>query len=252
MSKQLSILVTGGASGIGQAIARGFVAQGHRVLISGSKATVPEVAQRMSTPQVAVHAHVADLGSEEQTLGLAEATKKLFDGGCDVLVNCAGYSQKRNGEAIPPHEVLSADWNRNLHINLTAPFLLCRELIPAMRARKWGRIVNIASRGGRTYVPFAGPDYATAKAGLIGLTRHLAGCYAADGITVNSIAPGRIDTPLSNTSSEAVKAKAAVLIPVGRFGTPDEIAAATLFLASDGAAYITGACLDINGGVFMA
>lgn len=252
MTRKLSVLVTGGATGIGLAIARGFVAQGQRVLISGSRAAVPEVAQQISTPAVKVHAHVADLASEEETLGLAEYTKKIFDGGCDVLVNCAGYSQKRNGEAIPPHEVLSADWNRILHINLTAPFLLCRELIPAMRARKWGRVVNIASRGGRTYVPFAGPDYATAKAGLLGLTRHLAGSYAADGITVNAIAPGRIDTPLSNTSSDAVKAKAATAIPAGRFGTPDEIAAAALFLASEGAAYVTGACMDINGGVFMA
>ncbi len=250
--RQRSILVTGGATGIGLAIARGFIAQGHRVLISGSKPTVPGVAAALSTPALTVHAHVADLASEAQTLGLAEHAKRLFDGGCDVLVNCAGYSQKRNGEAIPPTEVSSADWHRILHVNLTAPFLLCRELIPAMRERRWGRVVNIASRGGRTYVPFAGADYAAAKAGLIGLTRHLAGTYAPDGLTVNAIAPGRIDTPLSNTSSAAVKARAAQAIPAGRLGTPDEIAAVALFLASDEASYLTGACLDVNGGVFMA
>ena len=246
-----SVLITGGASGIGLAIAKGFVAAGHRVLISGSKASVPDVARHLSTARLPVHAHVADLASEAQTLGLAAHASALFDGGCDILVNCAGHSQKRNGEAIAPTEVLSADWNRILHINLTAPFLLCRELIPAMRARKWGRIVNIASRAGRTYIPFAGTDYAASKAGLLGLTRHLAGTYARDGITVNAIAPGRIDTPLSNTSSDAVKARAAQVIPAGRFGTPEEISAAVLFLASDGAAYLTGACLDVNGGAFM-
>ncbi|MCW5652744.1 SDR family NAD(P)-dependent oxidoreductase [Hydrogenophaga sp.] len=250
--RPLSVLVTGGATGIGLAIARGFIAQGHRVMISGSRPTVPDMARQLSSPACPVHAHVADLASEAQTLALAEETRRVFGGGCDVLVNCAGYSQKRNGEAIPPTEVSSADWNRILHINLTAPFLLCRELIPAMRERGWGRVINIASRGGRTYVPFAGADYAAAKAGLIGLTRHLAGTYAGEGITVNAIAPGRIDTPLSNTSSDAVKARAAAAIPAGRFGTPEEIAAVAMFLASDGAAYLTGACLDVNGGVFMA
>ena len=251
MTNARSVLVTGGASGIGLAITRGFVAQGYRVLISGSKPTVPDVARSLATPALEVHAHVADLSDEHQVLGLAERAKALFDGGCDILVNCAGNSQKRNGEAIDPADVLTADWNRIMQVNLTAPFVLCRELIPAMQRRGWGRIVNISSRGGRTFNPFAGVDYAASKAALIGLTRQLAGTYAADGITVNSIAPGRIETALSNTSSAAVKASAVKFIPAGRFGKPEEIAAMALFLAGDSAGFITGACYDVNGGAFM-
>jgi 3-oxoacyl-[acyl-carrier protein] reductase len=168
-----------------------------------------------------------------------------------VLVNCAGVSQKRNGLPIPPTEVVTAEWQRVLFINLTAPFLLCRELLPGMQAKGWGRVINIASRAGRTFVPPAGADYATSKAGLIGLTRHLGGTYAPYGITVNCIAPGRVETPLSSQSSAEVLAAAVKGIPVGRLGTTDEVAAAAAYLASDAAAYVTGTCLDVNGGAFI-
>lgn len=249
--KQRRVLVTGGGSGIGLAVARAFQALGDRVLISGSRSTMADVAAELSRAGTQVHAHVADLASEEQTLALAAQTLRVL-GGCDVLVNCAGLSRKRNGEAIPPTEITAAEWDQVIRINLTAPFLLCRELIPSMRDNGWGRVINIASRGGRTFVPFAGADYATSKAGLIGLTRHLAGVYAPDQITVNAIAPGRIDTPQANDSSDAIKAVARKNIPMGRFGTPDEIAALAVFLASEQASYITGTCIDANGGVFMA
>ncbi|MCW5652746.1 SDR family NAD(P)-dependent oxidoreductase [Hydrogenophaga sp.] len=246
-----SVLITGGASGIGLATARAFAAQGCPLLLADISPSVHEVARSLGTPQAAAHAFEADMGEETQVLALASEAMRLF-GGCDVLVNCAGVSQKRDGKAIPPTEVRTADWERVLRINLTAPFLLCRELIPAMQRRKFGRIVNVASRAGRTFSKGAGSDYAASKAGLIGLTRHLAGTYAADGITVNAVAPGRVHTPLANTSSAEVLAKAMQEIPAGRFGTPDEIAQAIVFLASDGAAYLTGACLDVNGGGFMA
>ena len=138
-----------------------------------------------------------------------------------------------------------------LRINLTAPFLLCRELLPGMLKQRFGRIVNIASRAGRTFVGPAATHYAASKAGVIGMTRHLAGLYAAQGVTVNAIAPGRIETPLSSTSSAAVLDAAVAAIPAHRLGTADEIADAALFLASPGAGYVTGVCLDVNGGVFM-
>jgi 3-oxoacyl-[acyl-carrier protein] reductase len=121
-----------------------------------------------------------------------------------------------------------------------------------MQARKWGRIINITSRAGRTFVAPAGVDYAASKAGLIGLTRHLGGTYAPFGITVNCIAPGRVETPLSSQSSPEVIANAVKGIPVGRLGTTEEIGATAAFLASDAASYITGACLDVNGGAFIA
>jgi 3-oxoacyl-[acyl-carrier protein] reductase len=246
-----SALVTGGANGIGFAIAHGLAAQGHRVLLADVSDTVHAAAQRLDPSGARVHAHVADVGDEAQVVATARRALELF-GGCDILVNCAGVSSKRDGKPIPPQEVRTADWERVLRINLTAPFVLSRELIPAMRERGFGRIVNITSRAGRTFVAPAGVDYAASKAGLIGLTRHLAGTYAADGITVNCVAPGRIETALSSLSSPEIIAAAAKAIPVGRLGSTDEVAAAVLFLASEAASYVTGTCMDVNGGVFMA
>jgi len=251
MSIQRSVLVTGGASGIGLAIARGFAAQGHRVLLVDINEAVHEVADRLPGATAPVHGHVADLAVEAEVVGAADRAKALFDG-CDVLINCAGVSPKRNGQSIPPVELRTADWERVLRINLTAPFVLSRELIPSMQHKRFGRIVNIASRAGRTFVGVAGVDYATTKAGLLGLTRHLAGTYAPFGITVNAIAPGRVETALSSLSSPEVIAQAVKNIPMGRLGSPDEIAAVACFLASEGASYLTGVCLDVNGGVFMA
>lgn len=251
MNPSRSVLITGGASGIGLATARAFVGRGHPVLLADVNAAVHEVARSLSSPSVPVHAFEVDMGDESQVLALAARALQLF-GTCDVLVNCAGVSQKRDGKAIPPTEVVTADWERVLRINLTGPFLLCRELIPAMQRKRFGRIINVASRAGRTFSKGAGSDYAASKAGLIGLTRHLAGSYATDGITVNAVAPGRVHTPLANTSSAEVLAKAVQEIPAGRFGTPEEIAEAIVFLASEGAAYVTGTCLDVNGGGFMS
>ena len=250
-SPQRSVLVTGGAAGIGLAIARGLAAQGHRILLADVSDTVHAAADKLTTPQASVHAHVADVGDEAQVLGVAKRAIELF-GGCDILVNCAGVSMKRDGKPIPPTDVRTSDWERVLRINLTAPFLLSRDLLPGMCERKFGRIINIASRAGRTFVAPAGADYASSKAGLIGLTRHLAGTYAPDGITVNCIAPGRIETALSSLSSPEIIAAAAKAIPVGRLGTTEEVASAAMFLASDAASYVTGVCLDVNGGAFIA
>lgn len=250
MPTQRSVLVTGGAAGIGLAIARGFVGLGHRVLSADVSESVQAAADRLSTPHAPVHAQVADIGNETQVLGVAARMKELFGGG-DILVNCAGVSSKRNGQPVPPTEVTTADWERVLRVNLTAPFILSRELIPGMRQRGFGRIINIASRAGRTFVAPAGVDYAASKAALIGLTRHLAGSYAPDGITVNCVAPGRIETALSSLSSPEVITAATRAIPMGRLGHTDEVAAAVLFLASEQASYVTGTCVDVNGGVFM-
>lgn len=245
-----SVLVTGGASGIGLAIANAFSRQGDRVLLADINDNVHKVASEMSTAAAPVSGFVVDLAVESQVLALAEAAKKLF-GTCDVLVNCAGISMKRNGEAIPPTELSLEDWTRVQDINLTAPFLLCRELIPGMKEKRRGRIVNITSRAGRTYVASAGLEYTASKAGLIGLTRHLGGLYASFGITVNCIAPGRIETPLANLSSPDAIAKSLKAIPAGRQGTTAEIAGAAVFFASDAAAYVTGTVLDVNGGSFI-
>ncbi|MFZ3120087.1 MAG: SDR family NAD(P)-dependent oxidoreductase [Variovorax sp.] len=244
------VLITGGGSGIGLATARAFHWLGDEVLISGSRSGLHEIAAGITGGGVPVRAHIADLADEEQTVGLARATMRDL-GGCDVLVNCAGYSKKRSGAAIPPTEIETSDWDRTIRINLTAPFVLCRELMPSLVRSGRGRVINIASRGGRTFSAAAGADYSASKAGLIGLTRHLAGTFGEFGVTVNAIAPGRVDTPQAGMSSDAVKLMAKRSIPVGRFGTPEEIAAVVVFLASGEAGFITGACVDANGGAFM-
>ncbi len=248
MATPRRVLITGAASGIGLAIARAFAAQGHRLLLADVNDSVHQVARDLATD---ASGHTVDLADAAQLAALARhATSTL--GGVDVLVNNAGISPKRLGLPAKATEIDLAEWERVLRINLTAPFLLCAALIPGMQAQRFGRIVDIASRAGRTYVPPAGSHYAASKAGLIGLTRHLAGEWAAAGITANCLTPGRVDTPLANQSAAVVQQAAVAAISVRRAGTPDEIAAAALYLASDAAAYVTGICLDVNGGAFMS
>lgn len=221
------------------------------MLLADVSGSVHEAARELSSRELPALSYVVDLSFEEQVLGLADHARNTLTG-CDVLVNCAGVSPKLNGEPVKPPDITTADWDRVLRINLTAPFLLCRELVPGMRSNRFGRIVNIASRAGRTFVAPSGAHYAASKAGLLGMTRYFAGEYAADGITANCIAPGRIETPLSSRSSAQILDEAVRAIPAHRLGTPEEIAAVACFLASAGAAYVTGACIDVNGGAFMS
>jgi 3-oxoacyl-[acyl-carrier protein] reductase len=251
MNDQRATLVTGAASGFGLAIAKYFAALGHKQLLVDISESITDVASSLSTEAAPVYPHIADIGVEADVVGSAKRATELF-GGADILINCAGVSVKRNGLPIPPVDYTTEEWNSTLRINLTAPFLLSRDLIPAMREKRFGRIVNIASRAGRTYVPAAGVDYSASKAGLIGFSRLLAGTYGPDGITVNVVAPGRCVTPLAMRSSPETIEKAIAGIPVGRLGTPEEIAAAVGFLAAESSGYINGTTLDANGGAFMS
>jgi 3-oxoacyl-[acyl-carrier protein] reductase len=163
----------------------------------------------------------------------------------EILVNNAGIT--RDGLIL---RMKRADWDLVLDINLTGAFLLTQALLSPMLKNRWGRIVNMASVVGRAGQ--AGQvNYAASKAGLIGLTRSLAREVASRGITVNAVAPGFIETPMTAVLSEQQSAAMLAQIPLGRRGTAEDIAQAVKFLASDAASYITGHVLDVNGGMFM-
>src|SRR6201999_103206 len=141
-------------------------------------------------------AFVVNLEIEQEVLALAAYAREAF-GGCDILVNNAGINPKDRGHPFKLEDVSTLFWERVMRVNLTAPFLLCRELIPSMRQRGWGRVVNVASRAGRTYLTHVSLAYSASKSGLIGITRQLGGEHAHSGVTVNAVAPGRVETPLS-------------------------------------------------------
>lgn len=244
-------IVTGGASGIGRAIAIRLAKDGFTSVCVDMAEDVVEKAANLYTAGLKVEACRADLSD---TGAAVEVVKQVISrhGRVDVLVNCAGTGVSGKGGAATLEETSVKAWERTFTVNLTSPFLLCRECLPHMKRLEWGRIINISSRAGRThFVPSSGAAYSASKAGLIGLTRVVAAEGAPHGITANSIAPGRFDTPMANRAPASAIQKAVSMIPLGRIGQPDEIAATAAFLVSDGAAYVTGANIDVNGGAFM-
>jgi 3-oxoacyl-[acyl-carrier protein] reductase len=243
--------VTGAASGIGLQIARRLAEDGAHVLLADRNPSVVTVEGDMRREGLDVSSIAVDLQHAGDTRRLAERALHALGGACDILVNCAGIHPKRDGRYMKTSEVSLEDWEQVLRVNMTAPFLLCQSLIPPMCQKGWGRVVNIASRVGRTFTGTAGLHYTASKAALLGMTRQLAGESAAFGVTVNCVAPGRIETPLLRQASADVVAATARTIPAGRLGTPSEIAAVVRYLVSDGAAFMSGACVDANGGDFM-
>lgn len=245
------VLITGAAGGIGGAIARRFAAEGDRLILIDIDPRVNDMAPSLGAAQSDARGFVVDLGEETQILAMLDKVKEQH-GGCDVLVNCAAALPKyNNGVPAELHEVSTAGWNRIMQINVTAPFILCRELLPGMKERGFGRVVNVGSITGQMYRSRAAIDYSTSKAALMGLTRRLAGAYAPYGITINSVAPGRIQTAMTAVSVSEAAAIARATIPMQRPGTPDEVASAVCYLASSGASFITGTSLDVNGGDYM-
>lgn len=250
MSKKVA-LVTGGASGIGFASAEVLGSDGyHVVLIDVREEAVAASAQALQRSDIAATALVVDLAQPSEIQSIPSKLGALLDRTA-VLVNSAAISPKRNGKKIPVVETSLDDWERTLRVNLTAPLLLSQIALGPMRANKWGRILNISSRAGRMPSGQPGIGYVTTKTAILGLTRAIAQEVAVDGITVNSIAPGRIRTAMGENLDAESMQRILDDIPVKRWGEPAEIAALVRFLASDAAGYITGAVVDINGGVVM-
>lgn len=246
-------LVTGGASGIGLATARRLNEDGHTVAILDRSDVAHDVAKELRGTRPAA-AFVGDLSSPEDIQRLTEEITDAL-GGVDILVNNAGIHPKRpDGSHYPIPEISLDQWNLVMAVNLTAPFLLSQWAIPTMIERRWGRIINVSSRAGRIYSDVSGAQYSASKAAIIGFTRNLAGECGPHNVTANTVAPGRIKTPLSDVSglgsSQNLHEVFAGAVPLRRIGLPTELASAISFLASEDSSFVTGAVLDVNGGMF--
>ncbi|RPI44416.1 MAG: 3-oxoacyl-[acyl-carrier-protein] reductase [Hyphomicrobiaceae bacterium] len=237
-------LVTGATGGLGGAIARALHKQGAKVAISGRQAD--RLAALAAELGSRVEVCPCDLARKEEVAKLIEeASAKL--GRLDILVNNTGLT-KDNLFMVMKDE----QWDEVIAVNLTATFMLMRAAARAMMRAKtgYGRIINISSVSGIIGNPGQG-NYAAAKAGMIGMSKSLARELASRGITVNCIAPGFISTPMTDALNEKQTASIKEAIPAQKFGTPDDVAAATVYLASLEAAYVTGQTLHVNGGMVM-
>ncbi|MEJ0063653.1 MAG: 3-oxoacyl-[acyl-carrier-protein] reductase [Alphaproteobacteria bacterium] len=236
-------LVTGASGGLGQVIARDLHKQGARVVLSGTKVAALEALQAELGERSFVA--TANLGDPEGPAQLLKDAEAKLGAGVDILVNNAGLT--RDGLAL---RMKDEDWQAVLDINLTAAFRLIRGAMRGMMSRRWGRVINITSivgvtgNGGQA-------NYAASKAGLIGMSKSLAQEMAPRGITVNCVAPGFIQTAMTDVLADEQKQKLLTVIPLGRMGAPSDISAACVYLASDEAAYVTGQTLHVNGGMAM-
>ena len=241
------VFVTGAGGGIGRAVALGLSPDASTVVLADLDETGLEETNRL----------LADSGGSGRTAVLdvtdSAAVRRVIGetvhdfGPIAVLVNCAG--------TLTPTRVVDItedEWDGVVDVNLKGTFLCSQAVLPGMEHLGWGRIVNLSSSAGKNVSTVGGAHYTAAKAGVLGFTRHLAKEVAGIGVTVNAVCPGLIDTPMvRNTINEERMAWYANSFPIQRLGTSEEVATVVCFLASEGAAYITGVALDINGGDLM-
>jgi 3-oxoacyl-[acyl-carrier protein] reductase len=238
-------LVTGASQGIGRACALALAAKGATVALAArNEGRLAEVQAEIAAGGGHAEFFALDIAREESIRSCAKAVLERL-GTVAILVNNAGIT--RDGLML---RMKRADWDDVLTTNVTGAFLLTQALLSAMLKNRWGRIINITSVVARTGQ--AGQvNYAASKAAMIGMTRSLAREVASRGITVNAVAPGYIETPMTAVLNEAQRASMMTSIPLGRPGTDAEIAHAVAYLASEGAGYVTGHVLDVNGGMYM-
>jgi 3-oxoacyl-[acyl-carrier protein] reductase len=236
-------LVTGASGGIGGAIAKALHAQGATVVLSGTRAEALETVKA----ELGARAFVAtcNLGDKDSVEALPKAAEAAAGAPIDILVNNAGITRDNLFMRMKDEE-----WDQVIAVNLTAAFRLSRAVLRNMMKKRWGRIVTITSVVGETGNPGQG-NYAAAKAGLVGMSKSLAAEVASRNITVNCVAPGFIQTAMTDVLTDQQKETISQRIPSGRMGTPAEIAAAVVYLASEEAAYVTGETLQVNGGMSM-
>ncbi|MGR3803863.1 3-oxoacyl-[acyl-carrier-protein] reductase [Marinibacterium profundimaris] len=237
-----SALVTGASGGIGGAIAKALHGAGANVGLSGTRTEPLEAL----AAELGERAFVlpCNLGDAEALAALPKDAAAAM-GAVDILVNNAGITRDNLFMRMSDDE-----WNQVLDVNLTATFKLCRGVLRGMMKARWGRIVNISSVVGATGNPGQG-NYAAAKAGMIGMSKSLAYEVASRGITVNAVAPGFIETAMTDKLTDDQRSGILTNVPAGRMGTPEEIAAGVLYLSSPEAGYVTGATLHVNGGLAM-
>ncbi|VXC85027.1 SDR family NAD(P)-dependent oxidoreductase [Sphingomonas sp. AX6] len=242
-------LVTGAAQGIGWGIAQALAGDVTAIILADiQRDLLAERADALRATGTKVHFRCLDIGDPHEVDDLLGWSRREA-GVVDILVNNAAISGLRDGAKVPLHETTQVEWERCVAINLSGPFYMARAFAPGMIDQGWGRIVNISSAAGRTFVPLASGAYSATKAGVAALTWGMASDLGPHGITVNAVAPGRIETP----TGAAVKRSSEYLdrIPRRRSGVPDDIAGAVRYLVSDAADYVTGTTIDVHGGLYM-